>query len=392
MGKIKLSVDQKKALGSIYNWTLNPSGSHITVGGYAGVGKTTLMAEYRRLLNKKNKKLKVAFASFTGRATRVLNNKLREGKVIYRQDNVSTIHSLIYSPILNSRQNITGWKLKTELKYDLLVIDEASMINLDIFRDLSSFGIPIVAVGDHGQLPPIKGSFNLMENPMVRLEKIHRQAKDNPIIKLSLLARENGYIPVGRFGDNVVKIDQKEHDSQEEIESQLQSFNSNMMVLCGYNKTRVKLNQFIRQSIGFDLEKPMTGDRVICLKNNHQKNIYNGMLGTIKHIQEKNDDWYQMEILMDDEEGLFEGLVYKTQFGGEATINFTKNRAKQLAGDLFDFGYGLTVHKAQGSQAKKVIVFEERFPKMDEVMWKKWLYTAVTRAEEELFVVGNGLS
>ncbi len=389
MTTIKLSRDQKQALDQIYHWTQKPQKPYITVGGYAGVGKTTLMAEYRRLINAENKKIKVAFASFTGRATRVLNNKLKAGEVVYNQDSVSTIHSLIYSPILNSKQQITGWKLKTDLKVDLIVIDEASMIDRNLWQDLSSFNIPIVAVGDHGQLPPIKGSFNLMENPVVRLEKIHRQAKDNPIIKLSLLARENGYIPTRQFSHQVVKIDQNSLDAQEQIESQLQSYSSNTIILCGYNKTRTKLNHFIRQSLGFESQAPSSGDRVICLKNNHQKNIFNGMLGIIQSIKSKNNDWYQAEILMDGEDALFEGLLYKEQFGNESTQNFTKNRAKQLAGDLFDFGYGLTVHKAQGSQAKKVIVFEERFPKMDELMWRRWLYTAVTRAEEELFVIGK---
>ncbi len=390
MAKIKLSSDQDRALERIYDWTESPNSSFITVGGYAGVGKTTLIAEYRKLLNKKDKKLRVAFASFTGRATRVLNNKIKTGKVVLKQDNVSTIHSLIYSPILNSKQHIVGWKLKTELKYDLIVIDEASMIDENIWKDLTSFKIPIVAVGDHGQLPPIKGNFNLMENPMVRLEKIHRQAQDNPIIKLSLLARENGYIPVRQFGEKALKIDQKNIDSQEQIEDQLQNYSPSTIILCGYNKTRVKLNQFIRQNLGFESSNPMTGDRVICLKNNHQKNIFNGMLGTIQSIKDRGSKWYEVEILMDDENDLFEGLIFKDQFSSLETQNFTKKRARQLKGDLFDFGYGLTVHKAQGSQAKKVMVFEERFPKMDDLMWKRWLYTAVTRAEEELFVVGSG--
>ncbi len=59
-----------------------------------------------------------------------------------------------------------------------------------------------------------------------------------------------------------------------------------------------------------------------------------------------------------------------------------------MKGDLFDFGYALTVHKAQGSQSKKVILFEEKFRQMDEEMWRRWLYTAVTRAEEELYILG----
>lgn len=383
MARIKLSPDQKQALEQIFNWTKKPIGSHLTVGGYAGVGKTTLMAEYRRLLNQDNKKLKVAFASFTGRATRVLANKLRIGEVGYKQDSVGTIHSLIYSPILNNKKNIVGWKLKEELKTDLIVIDEASMIDEFIWKDLLSFRVPIVAVGDHGQLPPIKGNFNLMEKPMVRLEKIHRQAQDNPIIKLSFLARENGYIPVREFGAGVVKINKNNFDDQ------LLGYSSNTMILCGYNRTRIGLNQFIRQSLGFESKEPVSGDRVICLKNNHEKNIFNGMLGTIQSIQDKNKDWYQAEILMDEGAQLFEGAIYKDQFNNVATQNFTSKRINQLAGDLFDFGYGLTVHKAQGSQANKVIVFEERFPKMDALMWKRWLYTAVTRAEQELLIIGE---
>ena len=60
-----------------------------------------------------------------------------------------------------------------------------------------------------------------------------------------------------------------------------------------------------------------------------------------------------------------------------------------MRGDLFDFGYALTVHKAQGSQAKRVILFEERFSQMTDDEWRRWLYTAVTRAEEELFIFSS---
>ncbi|MEA3355667.1 MAG: AAA family ATPase [Patescibacteria group bacterium] len=387
MTTINLSKDQKEVLSQIYNWTKKPTSPYITLGGYAGVGKTTLMAEYRRLLNKKKKKFKVAFVSYTGRATRVLNSKLKTGQAIFKQDKVSTIHSLIYSPVLNSKQAIVGWKLKESLEFDLIVIDEASMVDQHLWKDILSFNLPIVAVGDHGQLPPIKGNFNLMENPMVRLEKIHRQAQDNPIIKLSLLARENGHIPIRQFGDKVIKIDKNSFDSKEQIENQLQNYSPDTIILCGYNKTRTKLNQFIRRGLGFESQDPIAGDRVICLKNNHKKNIFNGMLGTIQFIKSKNQNWYQTEILMDDEADLFQGLIYKDQFGNKSSLNFTHNRSKHLRGDLFDFGYSLTVHKAQGSQAKKVILFEERFPKMDDLIWKRWLYTAVTRAEQELFIV-----
>src|SRR5690606_5582715 len=118
------------------------------------------------------------------------------------------------------------------------------------------------------------------------------------------------------------------------------------------------------------------------------KQIFNGMQGEIKSIMPDNEDWYYAEIIMDDG-GLFKGLISVKQFGQTQTLNFTENRKDTMKGDLFDFGYAITVHKAQGSQARRVILFEERFAKMDDEMWRRWLYTAVTRAEEELFIVGQ---
>lgn len=112
------------------------------------------------------------------------------------------------------------------------------------------------------------------------------------------------------------------------------------------------------------------------------------MLGNILSIREKNAEWYSVEISMDDMIKPYRGNIYRPQFGAPTAVNFTKDRKLVKQGDLFDFGYALTVHKSQGSQAKKVILFEERFKQMDDDMWKKWLYTGVTRAQEELFIIG----
>jgi len=80
--------------------------------------------------------------------------------------------------------------------------------------------------------------------------------------------------------------------------------------------------------------------------------------------------------------------MLKRQFGEVQPINHTRDRQQTLKGDLFDFGYAMTVHKVQGSQAKRVILFEERFPRMDDEMWRRWLYTGITRAQEELYLIG----
>ncbi len=387
---IDLSLDQQKALADLLGWHAD---SHrpefITLGGYAGTGKTTLIAVLRRQLYRRNPKLKVAFCAYTGKAARVLRTKLQETGATFEEDFVGTIHSLIYSPVVDEKtEEIIGWKRKDEVEADLIIIDESSMVDRTIWDDLRSYRLPIAAVGDHGQLPPIEGSFNLMQAPQLRLEEIHRQAKENPIIKLSILAREKGEIPCGRYGKNIRKIARNDPEGQELVNELLQNYRPETLVLCGYNLTRVRLNGFIRNALGFESPEPEAGDRVICLRNNHAKEIFNGMLGTIKKIKSKNDEWYKAEIGMDGEINLYKGPILKSQFNQTGAMNFTRERYRTKDGDLFDFGYALTVHKAQGSQAKRVILFEERFTKMTDEEWRRWLYTGITRAEEELFIVG----
>lgn len=383
-----LSDDQKIALDSLFDWYNSSSRSiYITLGGYAGTGKTTLIALLRRELRKKDKKIKVAFVSYTGKAAQVLKNTLESEKVLFVNDYCGTIHSLIYAPIINEKEEIIGWERKKDVESDLIIVDEASMVDQDIWYDLLAYNIPIIAVGDHGQLPPIRGTFNLMGEPHIKLEKIHRQSEGNPIIHISMLARTEGRIPIGTFGPHIKKFNKTDSESQEEVSELLASFNTETIVACGYNHTRVKLNNHIRSALGIEQFTPKTNDRVICLRNNHIDQIYNGMLGTLLDISDEDKDWYYGEVEFDDQT-TFKGLLYKRQFGALQAINHTENRAGTKKGDLFDFGYAITVHKAQGSQAKRVILFEERFSQMSDEMWRRWLYTGVTRAQEELYIIG----
>lgn len=389
-----LSADQKLSLDAILNWFQNEKEhkQYISLGGYAGTGKTTLIALIRNKLHTIDPNVKVGFASYTGKAARVLRTKLMQQQVVLPQDTVGTIHSLIYSPIVNERKEIVGWKQKESIDRTLIIIDEASMVDEVIWGNLRSYGIPIIVVGDHGQLPPIKGSFNLIEEPQLTLDEIHRQARMNPIIGLSIQAREHGCIKFGTYSDTVIKYDMASHEAQEAMQELLNSVHTDTLVLCGYNSTRIKLNTHIRGALGFETAEPAPGDRVICLRNNHKKHIFNGMLGTLQSIKRVDDAWYMAEIVMDDEEDVYKDLISVAQFNAPTAMNFTDKRSQIMRGDLFDFGYALTVHKAQGSQAKRVILFEERFRKMSGDEWKRWLYTAVTRAEEELYIFGRDSS
>jgi len=386
MKTFELSKKQLSVAESILDWFKSSKHQYITLGGYAGTGKTTLLGYLSEYLFKERKDLKIAFCSYTGKASRVLYRKLMDVGFSNEDCYIGTIHRLIYRAVVDENDNIIDWEKisEDEFKYDLIIVDESSMVTEDIWKDLLSFNRPILAVGDHGQLPPVKGSFNLMEKPELTLEEIYRQEANNPIIKLSEIVRKYGSLPYEEYSKSVKKLRKEDMDTQELIGNMFESFNEDMMVLCGYNRTRINLNKGIR-ALHFDSPIPQVGDRVICLKNNRTAEIFNGMTGTILDITKENNgenSYYDTEISLDYEETPFWGKISIEQF------NSTELKEKPVEDlNYFDFGYALTVHKAQGSQAKKVILFDERFPKMTDDDYRRWLYTAVTRAEEELYIV-----
>lgn len=401
---IELSPDQQSCFDAIMSW-YSDSGNFISLGGYAGSGKTTLISKIR---NDLPTSIRIAFVAFTGKAASVLRNKLQMFQIQrFPSDYCGTIHGLIYIPEIDELTNeVIGWSLVEKLDFDLIIIDEASMVNEALFRDLQSFGIPILAVGDHGQLPPIEGSLNLMRNPMLRLEKVHRFAESNPITHVSRLAREQGFIPNGTYGDLVHKVSNG-HSMITQFVDQSGDF-QNSAILCGFNKTRVGLNIKIRERLGYQGKAPNIGERVICLKNNKdakQCPIYNGVLGTV-HDCNIHYSFYELFCKIDGEEKHYKGKISKTPFNNENPdmgdfiyeeettiqdsnsaniIPFGKKKKRYL--DCFDFGYALTVHKSQGSEWDNVMVIEQPCRYWSGKDWNRWLYTAVTRAKNRLLIV-----
>ena len=374
---LTLTPDQVRARDAVVTF-FRRGGNLLTMGGYAGSGKSTTIAEAVRSLGGERKS--IAFCAFTGRAASVLKGKLEAADVMEGGDYCGTIHGLIYKPVVKNGR-ILRWKKADDIEQDLIVIDEASMVNEIIYRDLASYGVPILAVGDHGQLPPIEGKFNLMENPEIKLETIHRQAAGNPIIHLSMMARTGEPIPEGRHGEFVVKIGAAGAlDRIKEV--------AGALFLCGYNSTRTRLNAGIRKRLGFLGNEPMVGEKIICLKNNHEAQIYNGVTGRLKAISSQGDRWYKIETEMDG--GVdFEGKVFRAQFGEQKTIREVEGLERKEIGDLFDWGYAMTVWKAQGSEASRVVFFEEYFSGMSEDDRRRFLYTGITRASERLLLVGS---
>src|SRR5688572_25585393 len=122
---MQLSNDQQNALNKLLTWYKDANRKpYITLGGYAGTGKTTLISIFKKELLNIDKKLNIAFCSYTGRAAQNLKNKLKEHGAISSRDTISTIHGLIYNPIENANAEIVGWEKKEELEYDLIIVDE----------------------------------------------------------------------------------------------------------------------------------------------------------------------------------------------------------------------------------------------------------------------------
>jgi len=405
---IDLSKDQQEAFDTIIGWISKPIGEYISLGGFAGTGKSTLLSKIRNHLPISRR---IAFCAFTGKAASVLRSKLNAvGVQRFPNDYCGTIHSLIYEPVIDKNGEVEGWNLKPQIEYDLIVIDEASMVDEDLFRDLKSYHLPILAVGDHGQLPAISGSLNLMENPILKLEKIHRFAENDALIKVSILAREQGYIPHGTYGDAVHKVP-KNHSMIAQFMKDSGDF-SNSAVLCGFNNTRVDLNKRIRSFLGHKGDYPKIGERTICLKNNKNAKhcpIYNGVLGTVKdcsnHVQ-----YLDYMVGIDGEAKSYVGKISPNVFNNTKPpmdefifedkiiekdisdpIRFMSNpRKKQKTKrylDCFDYGYALTVHKSQGSEWDNVMIIEQNCDYWSGEKWNRWLYTAVTRSKNRLLII-----
>lgn len=388
-----LSSDQAQAMRTIGQWFRTKSSPYVTLGGYAGTGKTTLVGYVRRALHDNYPDTRVAFCAFTGKAVRVLTQTLKRQKISHRSDMIGTIHSLIYHTETDAAGHVVGWSRKSSLDVDLIIVDEASMVTADIWNDLLSFKKPILAVGDHGQLPPVGSTFNLMADPMIRLERVYRQAVDSPIIEVATMARLKGEISAGRYGDDVVKLSRTSDTIGTDMEELLEQWRPDWLVLCGYNHTRVRLNHTLRAKLGFEGEEPVAGEHVICLRNHTSAKLYNGMTGIITRIHKAEDDpdqlWWQAELQIDDR--AYDGFLLREQFGAAKTVSPVPDppTGKKNRGDLFDFGYALTVHKAQGSQADTVLLLEERNRHMSDEDWRRWLYTAITRAQRRLFIIGD---
>lgn len=400
----QLTADQIKADKLIEDWFLHSTRQVFVLAGFAGTGKTTLLKHTVTQTLNLIPDESAAFVTPTGKAATVL---IRSGIP------ATTLHRLIYQSIPEEQEiEINGKKVKIEKltfkrrenidkSIKLIVLDEASMVSDSVLWDLMEFGIKLLLCGDNAQLPPVEGFNTYLKSPDYTLRSIVRQQLDNPIIKISELAREDKYIPYGRYGDCVSVINKRLFTGERRKNYLLKAD----QIICGLNKTRYALNDELRTLRGLG-ELPESGDKLICILNNWEQyidgeyrfNLVNGIIGTaydpfydsssgIGFMQFKPDflDELCPEALPFDT-GIFTDGRYRYKHGdyfekfnedGEAVGAFTLNR--------FEYGYCISCHKAQGSEFDNAVIFDESYAFKEDK--SRWLYTAITRAKKKLILV-----
>lgn len=340
--------------------------------GYAGTGKTTLARHLAEGIDGE-----VRFAAFTGKAALVMRGKGCAG--------ASTIHSLIYRPRDSGAEtpSFDLWDDSPAARAKLIVIDECSMVDAELGRDLLSFGTPVLVLGDPAQLPPVQGSasaggFFTEHEPDAMLTEVHRQAQHDPIVRLSMQVRAGERLVAGKYGEtSVVRRDAL--DPARVVAAD--------QVLVGRNATRKAYNARMRERRGFAERLPVAGDKLVCLRNNRKKGLFNGGLWQVAERRARKTGILTLRLAPENDGDASAGRGTKVSVRPECFLGGLEGLDWSLRKryDEFDYGYVLTVHKSQGSQWDDVVLFDESFAFPEHRA--QWLYTGITRAAKRLTVV-----
>lgn len=351
------------------------------ITGGPGTGKTTLIKKLLEVLDKYKKRFRLAAP--TGRAAK----RMFEGT----GRNAETLHRLLeFSPqfmaFTKNEQNA--------LDCDFLIVDEASMIDVflmhSILRALSD-RTHLILIGDIDQLPSV-GAGNILGDLMaseqitvVALKEIFRQARDSLII-VNAHKINNGEFPISSLpgSKNDFKfIKENEPENIFEllraiygrISKQYKIPASEIIVLCPMNRGLVgtqRINQELQEMLNparSDTKQVMrfstayrTGDRVMQIRNNYDKFVFNGDIG---YVAEVNTVDQELMILF-----------------GDRTLLYDFSELNELV-----LSYAISIHKSQGSEFRAVVVplFMQHFI----MLQRNLIYTALTRAKEVCIFVGQ---
>lgn len=317
------------------------SGGIYRIGGYAGTGKTTVI---REIIHRSG--MLLATGAFCGKAASVLRSK--------GVKDASTLHSHIYNYCGAKKRFI----LKSRLDEKGFIIDEGSMVPRPLWNDIASYRLPCIIVGDPGQLEPVGDDARLLDSPDIVLEHIHRN--QGSIAAYAEGIRRTGELPY-------IENEEVSVRSKERFRDDYASGERFDVYLCGFNKTRVAMNWFLRG----DKSPPRPGDKIVILKNDHDLKLYNGSLAVINNIHGSTANGFIADITCEDRR--FNGLEISRDCFGKESL------PKQLRSGIIhaDYGYCLTTHKFQGSEDERVCYFDEQCS-----VWSpaRHRYTGATRA------------
>lgn len=403
---------QDAALVRVQDWLNGPKDKQVfRLFGFAGTGKSTLAKHLGDI--EKQRGGFAQYAAFTGKATVVMRRKGCE--------NARTLHSIIYTTMDKSRDRLDrlnkalanasgdnrdnlirqieeerenlkspGFHLKEDAltvyrtldddtreavaTVSLFIIDECSMVDARLGEDLLSFGARVLVLGDPAQLPPVMAGSGFFTDaqPDVLLTEIHRQALDSPIIKMANVIRGGGSLNIGDYGDGCKVVKRTDLPAQEWVDAD--------QILVGRNETRRAFNARIRTLRGFSGFLPQPGEKLVCLRNNHEEGLLNGSLWECLAAEDKpNGPTFWLKIKSLDDDRTIACLAHKACFLGEELEPWERKESNE-----FDFGYALTVHKSQGSQWDNVVLFDEWTMRQSK---QQWQYTGITRAAKRITVV-----
>ena len=373
---IRLSQEQLNVLEKIFFYRA------VIITGGPGTGKTTLIRSINAVFEALGKQ--ISLAAPTGRAAR------RLAELTHRD--AKTIHRLLG---YNFKDNLFDKNQDNPLDADAVIIDEASMVDTYLMFHLLN-AIPmtsmLIMVGDVFQLPSV-GPGNVLDDmiksdiiPVFYLKKIFRQARESSII-LNAHRVLKGEFPLLKHINEATDLSEFyfiEQNNPEKVVSTIvelctravpERFGfdpvNEIQVLTPMHKGvvgTINLNQVLQKALN---PSPVMinainnsfkiGDKVMHLKNNYQKEVFNGDIGTIISIDGKKE-----ELSVD-------------FYGREVSYDFTETGELSLA-------YAISVHKSQGSEYPAVII-----PLMTHhyaLLQRNLLYTAITRGEKLVILIG----
>jgi exodeoxyribonuclease-5 len=300
--------------------------------------------------------------AYTGRAASVL----RQRGVV----RAATIHSTIYHPVQLSPDGPVTFRRKdpATIGCEGFLVDEAAMVAKEMQTDLLSYGKPVAFVGDHGQLEPFgDDAGSLMEDPDHRLETLHRNA--GSVARFAEHVREAGSAVDWTSESNRVRIFD-EHDVTDRMLLKTDQ------IICAFNESRVKLNDRVRSLLG-RTELIEAGDRVMVLRNNRQRGLFNGQQGVVRRVDLRR----RLLDLEADDGTVHAAVAFKPEAIGQERFVTWTDGWRPDAPVPFDYSYAITCHKAAGGEWDRALVFEQVCRHWDHA---RWCYTAASRARRRL--------